>query len=362
MVERSSQKRALRVEKKIKQQLSCLLFTCNLSEDNYSFLHKLESDLDDMSTTQLRKSEDLVDSKLTRLRHEYGISEQSLERLTRHYDEFVAPRSAEKSQFSVPRDFMVGNLQKWRNTLLPLSPVHALIQMPFRYPRAMHEQARFDWVTPETSKFESMAIMSDRLTHISSTEQFQKGIASKEQRACSEAALVFAFAFVEAFLNGLAAITTQSGTAQKSSGSKKSSRDNALLFELHPKDFARSSFVAFRDKALQYPRIAAGVDLPILTESNSKDLDRLLSSAKLYRDAIAHPNVRYDIKFENEELVAKHNEKLGPIVNIPLEEVFEIVDAAIGFVLQVDDLTFRWIRPYIFRRSSSGLFPKEAYL
>jgi hypothetical protein len=218
------------------------------------------------------------------------------------------------------------------------------------------------WVTPEIDKFQSMAVMSDRLKGISSTEKFQKGIAAPERRACSEATLIFAFAFVEAFLNGLAAITTQNGTAQKNPGSKKSLRDTALLFELHPKNSAQSSFVAFRDKALQYPRIAAGVDLPILTESNSKDLDRLLSSAKLYRDAIAHPNVRYDIKFENEGFVAKHNEKLGPIVSIPLEEVFEIVDAAIGFVLQVDELTFRWIRPYIFRRSSSGLFPKEAYL
>jgi hypothetical protein len=110
---------------------------------------------------------------------------------------------------------------------------------------------------------------------------------------------------------------------------------------------------------VEYPKLILGTNHPPLTITNCPSLRVLLGEARLSRDSIVHqsPKVR-DPKGAAE--------KVGALLELRIDLVTDIVDAAVQFVQQLDDVLPlpTSVRPWLYSRSKQllGAFPPEAFL
>lgn len=156
-----------------------------------------------------------------------------------------------------------------------------------------------------------------------------------------------AYYFVEAYLNGLAF------DFYIENAKAISTDDSDLLLEWNSKT-NKESLRNFRTKALQYPRIVLGAAHPPLTETNSKNLALLLSDGKEIRDSIVH---------QNPKVVAGDMPKLRAFLRTGLREASAVVDAAVGFVFDLNAVLGKYSMKlnWLFKRDKNGRFPDESF-
>jgi hypothetical protein len=168
---------------------------------------------------------------------------------------------------------------------------------------------------------------------------------------CLRAAVLSAFYFVEAYLNGVAFDYWVRHLENISD------EDFELLLEWNGK-LGKEKWISLRDKLYKYPRAILGLQHPPLTETNSAEMKLLITKAKDVRDAIVHQSPKFDLT--REEISPKVKE----FVHLRLGDVTQVVDAAVSLVKTINGLlgkngiNISWLLD----RDSTGRFPEKAFL
>lgn len=171
----------------------------------------------------------------------------------------------------------------------------------------------------------------------------------KTYNALQKSTVVFAFFFVESYLNGIA--------FDFYSKNENTLDDNTktLLAEWDSGKNCRVN-LSLREKALKYPRIIKGIEHPPLQESNCVELDFIVNKAKLFRDSIVHASPKFDLKSYDPV-----KEKL--FFSMDTHDVEQIVDHSISLVerieKEINGTTNRlW---WLCKRKRNGSFPESVF-
>ena len=171
----------------------------------------------------------------------------------------------------------------------------------------------------------------------------------KTYNALQKSTVVFAFFFVESYLNGIAF------DFYSKNENLLDDKTKTLLTEWDS-DKKRRLNLSLREKILKYPRIIKGLEHPPVQESNSVEFDFIVNKAKLFRDSIVHASPKCDLK--NYDPV---KEKLFFDMNI--DDVEQTVDHSIRLVerieKEINGTTDRlW---WLCKRSCNGSFPESVF-
>jgi len=120
----------------------------------------------------------------------------------------------------------------------------------------------------------------------------------------------------------------------------------------------KRGLVSFERKISEYPKIMLGLKHPPLTITNCPSLKVLLGDAKEYRDSIVHQSPKVHDPEEGPE-------KVRWLLHLRFSHVTEVVDAAVEFVLNLDEVLgsnsspIPWLHPR--SKEPPGTFPSEAF-
>ncbi|MEQ8317766.1 MAG: hypothetical protein RIE77_02255 [Phycisphaerales bacterium] len=171
----------------------------------------------------------------------------------------------------------------------------------------------------------------------------------KEQRALTQACIVGALQFVEAYLNGIAFDHVAMN------GDTLDEAELSQLTEWNP-DKKRRRSLSLREKLLTYPRIVAGLDRAPIQENNCKEFKYLLQEAKSARDAIVHASPSPD-------LLALGESKLPAFFASSVEHAKDAVDSAIIVVRRIQRSLGEFAKPmpWLLDRDAHGRFPEQVF-
>ena len=209
------------------------------------------------------------------------------------------------------------------------------------------------WHLLEAKLFEDMALLWNSTLGASASSQScpHPPHAWKWLEALVRAAGRSAFYLVEGYLNGLAfdvLIMAQPGDL--------SDEEITKLREWDTKG-NRPRLLSLRDKLLQYPRIAAGQQNPIIQESNCPEMKLIIEYEGHIRHALVHPTPKIE-EWKETDLRESVFFVLSP------DEVGKIVDASIALIRKVSEVTsgkFGDVDVWLFSRGSDGKFPEKAF-
>jgi hypothetical protein len=231
-------------------------------------------------------------------------------------------------------------------------PPHLRLQAHINW--TVSELCIFHFELPEAMLYEDMPLAYN-LAHDTRTQASQASgpggnIDVKKHYLHLRTALLSAFYFVEAYLNGIAY------DYWYKKRTSLSTNDQDLLLEWDSQRHRRS-LVSFEKKINEYPKIILNCQHPPLTVTNSKSLNLLLGDGKEMRDSVVHQSSKtLDI--------SKVPDKVKWMQSIRFEPVTQVVDAAVGFVKEMngllgnDGLLLDWM--YL-RDPQAGTFPPEAF-
>jgi hypothetical protein len=237
-----------------------------------------------------------------------------------------------------------------------LQPAHLQLFVDYDLVVPANGVQEFHYFLPEAILYEDMALAYNEANNTrrppDPVRDLTPDVNAKKHNMFCRTAVLGAFYFVEAYLNGLA---FDYWYRHKD----KLTRDQAdclLEWDSHSN---RQKLVSFERKIMDYPKIILGTKHPPLTTTNSGSLRVLLGEAKECRDAIVHQSP----KMSDPDRGA---EKVRLILELTFEAVTETVDGAVGFVGELNDavdphgMLLHWLVP----RSSEqgGKFPPEAFV
>jgi hypothetical protein len=234
-------------------------------------------------------------------------------------------------------------------------PSHLLLQVHFDWIVPDGGPFQFHYWLPEALLYEDMAMSYNTAVETLPLRNKARGAGAnidvKKHNLHLRTAILSAYYFVEAYLNGIAF------DYYTRHGAKLDSKDRDLIMEW---DTARNrqQFVSFEKKISAYPKIMLGSAHPPLTVTSSPHLKILLGQAKELRDAIVHQSPKTTS-------LTDHSKKVQLLFDINLPSATEIVDAAIGFVRQINNLLGKegMFLDWLFDRDmkAGGMFPPEAF-
>lgn len=199
--------------------------------------------------------------------------------------------------------------------------------------------------------FENMCALFNLLKKYQSEKQ--KADASKKDiktyNALQKSTVVFAFFFVESYLNGIAF------DFYSKNEDVLDYKTKALLTEWDSEKNRRLN-LSLKEKILKYPRIIKGLEHPPVQESNSIEFDFIVNTAKLFRDSIVHASPKFDL-----EKYDPVKEKL--FFDMTIDDVEQTVDYSIRLVERIEKeisgTTDRlW---WLCKRGRNGAFPESAF-
>lgn len=233
-----------------------------------------------------------------------------------------------------------------------LWPFHAFLVIDFT--GRSTQRSEFEWYLTECALYEDMCIAYNNAlvsgkTHTTASPD---KLDIKSHQFFKRSAVLSAFYFVEAYLNGISFDYCYLAEKQET---PLDTEDLELLLEW---DFAKNCerWKTFRQKALQYPRIILGLKSPPFTETNCGELNVLLEEAKKIRDSIVHQSPRPDMR-------SGMPQKARPFFELSLGTVSRVVDSAIGFVRTVNTRlgTYGTDLRWLVSRTADGRFPDAAF-
>jgi len=223
----------------------------------------------------------------------------------------------------------------------------------FDFNRVDTDQIRFDFYLMEAMLYEDMALSYNAAA--GSAAALNQGgktpnVGVKKHFLHLRTAVLSAYYFVEAYLNGIAYDYYYRNESKLTDKQKK---------DLMEWDFqtGHRAFVKFERKVLDYQKIIMGLQHPLITITSSQRLRLILGEAKELRDSIVHQSPKTDDPL-------RVSKKVLWMLALRLEHVAEIVDAAIGFVRELNDafaqngMPLNWLYS---RLPETGLFPPESF-
>lgn len=171
----------------------------------------------------------------------------------------------------------------------------------------------------------------------------------KRRNALCRSATMAAIHFVESYVNGIAVdyvVTHEPGL------------DPTTKSVLLDWDFGqnRPRYLSLRDKILQYQRIILGVPHAPLQETNSPEMKTIVETAKLIRDAIAHPSPALDPK-------TMEPEKERTVLGLDVPQTETVVDGAVALVRRLEETIHGSLKQvlWLYDRTAEGVFPDAAF-
>lgn len=229
-----------------------------------------------------------------------------------------------------------------------LAPPHALIGIE-RFGVDDDLKGQFEIFLLEASLFEDMACLWN-MTLALQQELLVKYSKEKKKQlsSLSRATVKAVFGFLEGYLNSLALdiLITHNLTPEQ----------ETLLTEWDS-ERDRGKFLKLRDKLLQYPKLATGVEHPPIAESNCPELERIVELEAKIRHSLIHPTPQIVGRFPDIHRVQIY-------MNIEVNEVRELCDSTIALVRRIDteiNGMFGDIGLWLFDRGEDGYFPDNVF-
>jgi len=195
-------------------------------------------------------------------------------------------------------------------------PLHGRVGLSIRLAN-LDRQGEMHLFVLEHKIYEDMAILfnlcQDRYLRAKANRHW------KPHDALLRATVVSTFAFVEAYLNGIADDYLLERGSAVDSGTRE------ILTEWD-EGRVRPKYLSLERKALRYPAVYCGASRPPVRVDNCPELAILLDMAKT-RDALVHAGVHKRGRATSKEDV---------FFELTFEEVEVLVDAALGFVKRVE--------------------------
>lgn len=172
----------------------------------------------------------------------------------------------------------------------------------------------------------------------------------KFYEALSRATIAGAFYLLEAYLNGIA-------FDYYIKNKECLDEETITILTEWDSNKNRPKYVAFRDKALQYPRILLGASHPPFQENNCPDLAFIIEKGKSLRDAIVHAS---PMLTDLEMIISK---KEGAFFRVDFMDVEQMVDNAIALIRKIEAKIYGnekrlfWLK----NRGGDGYFCEEVF-
>ncbi len=220
----------------------------------------------------------------------------------------------------------------------------------------------FEFFLPEVVLYEDMCLAYNLavLSKYESKPGSVDKIRSKTFKLHLHTAILSSFYFVEAYLNGIAF-----DFYFRMKGDRQLSQEEIDKLGEYDSERGRERWVSFRDKMLQYPKIVLGrLKDPPLTEINCPEMKILVSEARALRDSLVHNSPKFELEVVGgkRQLIGK---KVRSIIDVKMEDVTTIVDAAVGYVKKLDGLLqahghHRKV-DWLFESDEKGIFPAKTF-
>jgi len=329
------------VARKVHALYSLLVFTRQMDRAKRNELANLLTAIDAAPAMQLRIWRNKLNHNLTQLTKEVGCK-LGVSVLAEYFPLLSQPTR-------------VLRLHKWKLDIMFVKfanvwgnwksvPPHALVEFN---PSDVH----FELYIPEAALYEDMcfaynnAVLTDQAEHVRSLNKPEL----KARAFYKRSALLAAFYFVEAYLNGLGF-----DYLVRHKRSLMTHQTDVLSWPEEKK--LKVGLVGFERKIKEYPEAILGLNQSPLTEENCAELKFLLNQARDLRDAIVHQSP----ELNRETFDA---DKLKPMLALELSEVTRVVDSSVGFVRRLNGILGAhgqdlW---WLFDRDATGSFPQEAF-
>lgn len=249
-----------------------------------------------------------------------------------HYDKYLFQR-CEKM------------FKKW-----PLLPPHTRIGIDPRGTQPRTGEV-FEWRLLEAALFEDVAVLWNECVRSERPDGVAWGddrIPKKRFRSLQRATARAVFALLEGYINGVA-VDIQSVFDLAAIAPA----DRELLLERAAD--GRQRFKRFREKVLQYPKIAVLAQHPPINGENP-DLALVLRREREWRDFFMHPSPRLD------EPTKAGRER--EFFDLELSDLGALIDATISLIREIDKALegrFGSVSVWLFDRRPDGTFPNETF-
>jgi hypothetical protein len=325
-------------------QYALLVFTQRLDQkvrkDMSLALHRRET----ATAHELRDFRDVLRKNLRHLSSEYGCR-LTVRQLASEYNRLCKRRDAILyiHKWDIDEVYFTNYEKAWPGW--QKRPPHMLIGLDFT-----GELTR-EYYLPEATLYEDMCFSYNSALSLE-PELGKRPVDKSKVKAHAffrRGAVLAAFYFVEAYLNGIAFDFSYR------QGDKISQPELDLLREWDSKK-SKEKWVKFRDKLLQYPKIILHAEHPPLTETNCPSLQIIVSEAREVRDSLVHWSPRPDTD-------SGSTIKTGWVIDMKKEKLTQVVDAAVTLVQQLNEKLgshgqdLHWLH----KRDGSGSFPQEAF-
>lgn len=302
--------------------------------------HRLSPELRESATTAVRDTESMAPRRLREVA--LGV-EREVRRLRRHLGtktsqgELIAFLAhAEKGPSGniafIPKLWLAAQCRHYARVApsFDLAPAHAWIGLN---PGVMAVRGTWEMRLLDATMYEDMATLYNAAA--SQREAAEgRGVGGEKQAlkardALCRATVMAAFNFVESYLNGMAF------DCLARYGDQLSPREVEVLVEWDDTR-GRRRYQRFRDKVLQYPKIALRAAEPPLDETRSPALRYILAQAKDIRDAVAHPSPRVGRLVTAESEAFEEFDKESIVYAVSWETADQVARNAVTLVRELE--------------------------
>jgi len=246
-------------------------------------LQEIRASLPDSTTRELEHIEAIVKEDARRFAEQFGCLFEPAQ-FARTFIEACAPGNGIPLVSKATVDTLYFSNFSGDGAWLTFSP-HLLLQVHCDWVVIPGKPFAFRYHLPEATLFEDMAFAYNLALeidpHFDSDGNAEGDTDLKRRSFYFRTAVLSAFYFVEAFLNGMAFDFYYRNSASVSE------EDRAFLLE-EPGATGRGGFVSFEKKVTQYLKVILGTPHPPLSASNCAPLKFMLTEAKELRDSIVH--------------------------------------------------------------------------
>jgi len=336
-----------------------ILHLCDTMQALYAFNYQLGDKLKAELTTRREVAKTATVRELRELRAALDFDIQRavdafgcIERPAKFAAAFKSESRSETGIMHMPKWYIdkflftnfCGDRRLWQSF-----PPHTYVALDYL---GEYKQGEIEYHLPEAVLYEDMCLAYNAAWELRdvSKERPISRIKSKTLNFNLRTAVLTAFYFVEAFLNGVAFDYDYRNQA------KLTPEQRELLLEWNFKD-KRERWVNFRQKLLQYPKLILGLTAPPFTETNCPEMQTLLTQAKDTRDSIVHQSPKLNP-------LTDEADKIKWMLHLRLKEATEVVDAAVSLVrklntaLKADGIRLDWLYQ---RDSQTEMFPPESF-
>jgi hypothetical protein len=195
----------------------------------------------------------------------------------------------------------------------------------------------------EATLFEDMALSWNSSVQARvESERAKNTIANKWFSALLRTTVRSAFFLLDGYIKGLAFDVLIASRPEDLSDEMRT------LLEEWDRTRNKPKLLTLRDKLVQYPRIAMGVEHPPLQESNCPEMALVLEKEESLRHRLVHP-----VQFREE-----------PFFRLSEQEAAQLIDATISLIKKISGPlgeSFGRVEVWLYDRAADGRFPKEAF-